>query len=79
MDENEIMAVLEAVIIRDSLTLYMNRVTEQHRTHPDYQATMQFIGSIYKKYARIADQRVIRNEIGQTVLRRDIRSKFDLN
>jgi len=79
MDENEIMAVLEAVIIRDSLMLYMNRVTEQHRTHPDYQATMQFVGSLYKKYSRIASQQVVRDDFGNYRIRRNLRTDFDVN
>lgn len=79
MDENEIMAVLESVVIRDSLSLFMTKLTEQHRTHPDYQATMQFVGSLYKKFARIAAQKVTKDEVGNYTIRRNMRTDFDLN
>lgn len=79
MENNEIIQVLESAILRDSLTLYMNELTRQHKGHPDYLRTMEFVGSLYKKYSRIAGQRVMTDEMGRTVLRKDIRSKFDLN
>lgn len=79
MDDNEIMQVLESVVIRDSLSLFMTKLTEQHRTHPDYQATMQFVGSLFKKYSRIASQQVTKDEFGNYALRRNLRSDFDLN
>ncbi len=79
MDENEIMQVLESVVIRDSLSLYMNKLTEQHRAHPDFEATMRFLGHIYRKFAKVADQKVTTDEMGRITVRRDIRRDFDQN
>lgn len=79
MDENEIYQICESVILRDSLMLFMNKLTEQHRTHPDYQATMAFVGSLYKKYSRIASTKCMTDEAGNISVRRDIRRDFDLN
>lgn len=79
MEENELAAVLEAVVIRDSLMLYMNQLTAQHRKHPDFEATMRFIAGIYKKFARIADQKVVRDDFGNYKIRRNLRTDFDLN
>ena len=78
MENNELYQVLEAIVLCNSLSLYMNKLSE-HRAHPDFEATMRFLGHIYRKFAKVADQRVTTNEMGRTVLRRDIRSKFDLN
>lgn len=79
MDENEIMQVLESVVLRDSLSLYMTKLSEQHRTHSDYQRTMEFVGSLYKKYARIASQKVVRDDLGNYRIRRNLRTDFDVN
>ena len=76
MDENEIMQVLESVVI---LSLYMNKLTEQHRAHPDFEATMRFLGHIYRKFAKVADQKVTTDEMGRITVRRDIRRDFDQN
>jgi len=77
--DNDLNGILEAVIIKDSLNLYMTRLAEQHRAHPDFEATMRFCGQIYKKYSRIASQRVTKDEGGNYVIRRDLRTDFDLN
>jgi len=79
MGKNEIMQVLESVVIRDSLSLFMTKLTEQHRKHPDFAATMQFVGSLYKKYSRIAAQRVAKDEFGNYSILRNLRTDFDLN
>jgi len=79
MDENEIYQICEAIILRDSLNLYMTRLAEQHRAHPDFEATMRFCGQIYKKYSRIASQQVVKDQIGHYTLRRNMRTDFDLN
>ena len=77
--DNEIAGILEAIVLRDSLNLYMTRLAEQHKGHPDFEATMQFVGSLYKKYSRIASQRVTKDEVGNYVIRRNLRTDFDLN
>lgn len=79
MENNEIIQVLESAILRDSLTLYMNELTRQHKNHPDYRATMSFVGSLWKKYARIASQKVVMDDFGNYKLRGNLRSDFDLN
>lgn len=77
--DNELFEIASAVIIRDSLTLFMNKLTEQHKSHPDYAATMTFCGQIYKKFAKIAAQKVETDEMGHIVIRRDIRTDFNNN
>ncbi|NLD62869.1 MAG: hypothetical protein GX646_03150 [Bacteroidales bacterium] len=77
--DNDLIGILEAVIIKDSLNLYMTRLAEQHKGHPDFEATMRFCGQIYKKYAKIAAQRITKDEVGNYVIRRNLRSDFDLN
>ena len=78
MENNELYQILEAVVLRDSLSLYMNKLSE-HRAHPDFEATMRFCGQIYKKYSRIASQQVVKDQIGHYTLRRNMRTDFDLN
>ena len=56
--DNDLIGILEAVIIKDSINLFMARLAVQHKGHPDFEATMQFCGTIYKKYAKIAAQRI---------------------
>ena len=77
--ESQVYQILEAVIIKDSLNLYMTRLAEQHRAHPDFEATMQFVVILYKKYSRIASQRVTKDDVGNYVIRRNMRTDFDLN
>lgn len=79
MENNELMQIMEAIVLRDSVALYMNKITEQYKGHPDYAATMRFCGQIYKKYYQIADKRVMTDETGRLTIRRDIRKNFDLN
>ena len=33
MKESELFEIASAVIVRDSLTLFMNKLTEQHKEH----------------------------------------------
>ena len=77
--DNDLIGILEAVIIKDSLNLYMTRLAEQHRAHPDFEATMRFLGHIYRKFAKVADQKVTTDEMGRITVRRDIRRDFDQN
>ena len=79
MKESELYRIAEAVIVRDSLTLLMNKLTEQHKEHPDYQATMTLCGHVYRKFAKIAGQKVETDAMGHIVIRRDIRRNFDQN
>jgi hypothetical protein len=79
MKESELYRIAEAVIVRDSLTLFMNKLTEQHKEHPDYQATMTLCGHVYRKFAKIAGQKVETDAMGHIVIRRDIRRNFDQN
>jgi hypothetical protein len=77
--DNELFEIVSAVIVRDSLTLFMNKLTEQHRTHPDYQVTMAFVASLYKRYAKIASTKCQTDAMGNISVRRDIRRDFDQN
>ena len=77
--ESELYRIAEAVIVRDSLTLFMNKLAEQHKGHPDYQATMTLCGHVYRKFAKIAGQKVETDAMGHIVIRRDIRRNFDQN
>ena len=51
MENNELYQILEAVVLRDSLSLYMNKLSE-HRAHPNFEATMRFVASLFKKYSQ---------------------------
>ena len=77
--DNDLIGILEAVIIKDSINLFMARLAVQHKAHPDFEATMRFCGQIYKKYSRIASQQVVKDQIGHYTLRRNMRTDFDLN
>ncbi len=77
--ESQVYQILEAVIIKDSLNLYMTRLAEQHRAHPDFEATMRFVASLYKRYAKIAATKCQTDEAGRITVRRDIRRDFDQN
>lgn len=73
--------VCEAIIVRDAVGLFINKTAAQYRNHndPDFVATMRFIGSIYKKYARIAATPVELDHSGRIVIKKDIRQNFGLN
>ena len=77
--DNDLIGILEAVIIKDSLNLYMTRLAEQHKGHPDFEATMRFCASLYKRYAKIASTKVQTDAMGRITVRRDIRRDFDQN
>ncbi len=79
MKESELYRIAEAVIVRDSLTLFMNKLTEQHKGHPDYAATMALCGQIYRKYAKVASTKCETDAMGRITVRRNLRSDFDLN
>jgi hypothetical protein len=77
--DNDLIGILEAVIIKDSLNLYMTRLAEQHKGHPDFEATMRFCASLYKRYAKIAATKCQTDEAGNISVRRNIRRDFDQN
>ena len=79
MKESELFEIVSAVIVRDSLTLFMNKLTEQHKGHPDYGATMKLCVLIYKKYSKIAATKCQTDALGRITVRRNLRSDFDLN
>ncbi len=79
MENNELFEIASAVIILNSLTLFMNKLTEQHKGHPDYAATMALCGQIYKRYAKIAATKCQTDALGRITVRRNLRSDFDLN
>ena len=77
--DNELFEIVSAVIVRDSLTLFMNKLTEQHKEHPNYQATMKLCGLIFEKYSKIAATKCQTDALGRITVRRNLRSDFDLN
>lgn len=79
MENNELFEIASAVIVRDSLTLFMNKLTEQHKGHPDYGATMKLCRLIYKRYAKIAATKCQTDEAGNISVRSNIRRDFDQN
>jgi hypothetical protein len=80
MKESELYRIAEAVIVRDSLTLFMNKLTEQHKGHPDYGATMKLCRLIYRKYHGIAQTPVEYDALGYLTVKRDVRrGKYDMN
>lgn len=79
MENNELFEIASAVIVRDSLTLFMNKLTEQHKGHPDYGATMKLCRLIYKRYAKIAATKCQTDAMGRITVRPNPRSDFDQN
>ena len=77
--ESELYRIAEAAIVRDSLTLFMNKLTEQHKGHPDYGATMELCRLIYKRYAKIAATKCQTDAMGRITVRPNLRSDLDLN
>lgn len=73
--------ICEAVVIRDSVGLFINRTAAQYRNHndPDYVAAMTFLSHVYKKFARIAATPVELDHSGRLVIKKDIRQNFGLN
>jgi len=76
--ESEVLKIAESLIIRDSLGLYMAKLRE-HEGHPNFQVTMAFVASLYKRYAKIASTKVQTDAMGRITVRRDIRRDFDQN
>ena len=76
--DNELFEIASAVIVRDSLGLYMAKLRE-HEGHPNFQVTMAFVASLYKRYAKIASTKVQTYALGRITVRRNLRSDFDQN
>ena len=54
--ESEVLKIAEALILRDSLGLFMAKLQE-YKGQPNYEQTMAFVGALYKKYSKIATPR----------------------
>jgi len=76
--ESEVLKIAESLIIRDSLGLYMAKLRE-HEGHPNFQVTMAFVASLYKRYSKIAATKCQTDALGRITVRRNLRSDFDLN
>jgi len=77
--DNELYQILEAVIIKDSINLFMARLAEQHKGHPDFEATMRFCASLYKRYAKIAATKCQTDALGRITVRPNLRTDFNNN
>ena len=76
--DSELFEIASAVVVRDSLSLYMAKLRE-NEGHPNFQVTMQFVASLYKKYSKIASRKVMIDEGGNMVVRPNIRTDFNAN
>jgi len=78
----DLIKVVEAVCIRDGLTLLIQKISAQSDHESDvYKAQMQFLTYLYKKYQRIADKRVSQDTAGNyhVIEERDLRKDFNNN
>ena len=76
--ESEVLKIAESLIIRDSLGLYMAKLRE-NEGHQNFQVTMAFVASLYKRYAKIASTKVQTDAMGHITIIRNMRTDFDLN
>ncbi len=76
--DDEVLKIAESLIIRDGLGLYMAKLRE-HEGHQNFQVTMAFVASLYKRYAKIAATKCQTDAAGNISVRRDIRRDFDQN
>ena len=76
--ESEVLKIAEALILRDSLQLYLGKLQE-YKGQPNYEQTVAFVGALYKKYSKIAATKCQTDEAGNISVRRDIRRDFDQN
>ena len=74
----EVLKIAESLIIRDGLGLYMAKLRE-HEGHQNFQVTMAFVASLYKRYAKIAATKCQTDAAGNISVRRNLRSDFDQN
>ena len=75
---DEVLKIAESLIIRDGLGLYMAKLRE-HEGHQNFQVTMAFVASLYKRYAKIAATKCQTDAAGNISVRRNLRSDFDQN
>ena len=76
--DDEVLKIAESLIIRDGLGLYMAKLRE-HEGHQNFQVTMAFVASLYKRYAKIAATQCQTDAAGNISVRRNLRSDFDQN
>ena len=76
--DDEVLKIAESLIIRDGLGLYMAKLRE-HEGHPNFQVTLAFCASLYKRYAKIAATKCQTDAAGNISVRRNLRSDFDQN
>jgi len=76
--ESEVLKIAEALILRDSLGLFMAKLQE-YKGQPNYEQTMAFVGALYKKYSKIAATKCQTDAMGRITVRPNLRSDFDLN
>ena len=76
--DNELFEIASAVIVRDSLGLYMAKLRE-HEGHPNFQVTMQFVVILYKRYAKIAATKCQTDAMGNISVRPNLRTDFNNN
>ena len=79
--ESELYRIAEAVVLRDAMSDYIVKTAKTVTDHsnPDYLNAMAFLSHVFKKYQRIAGQKVETDAMGHIVIRRDIRRNFDQN
>ena len=76
--DDEVLKIAESLIIRDGLGLYMAKLRE-HEGHQNFQVTMAFVASLYKRYAKIAATKCQTDAAGNISVMRNLRSDFDQN
>lgn len=75
---DEVFKIGEAVILRDSLQLYLGKL-RVYEGRPNYEQTMAFVAALYRKYSKIAATKCQTDAMGNISVRRDIRRDFDQN
>ena len=76
--ESEVLKIAEALILRDSLQLYLGKLQE-YKGQPNYEQTMAFVGALYKKYAKIASTKCQTDAMGNISVRPNLRTDFNNN
>ena len=75
---DEVLKIAEALILRDSLQLYLGKLQE-YKGQPNYEQTMAFVGALYKKYSKIASTKVQTDAMGRITVRPNLRTDFNNN
>jgi len=76
--ESEVLKIAEALILRDSLQLYLGKLQE-YKGQPNYEQTMAFVASLYKRYAKIAATKCQTDAAGNISVRPNLRTDFNNN